>query len=297
MTIEQIKAEAKKRFGQDITDEQAEAILENHSSEELSAQVLEEVTGGANNIKIKYVDRNMSKKMPNVYLLLEQMNEEATRRLKSYGSGELSAQELEEVAGGATDIKIKYVDHIRPDDSEQQRFFVSDIPNFETLERLGFPSELTEAMLKAYDSGELSAQELEDVAGGGYYHLDVCHNGTEPGTINIYDTEELSPQELGEVRGGSDLKLRILLPKDLLSKLEPYAADGRLKEWLAAYSSKELSDEDLDNVAGGCGLFGPKHTRKVCPDCGGKNLKQTREGNFWNNMCEDCGWHEGGVDY
>lgn len=296
MTIEQIKAEAKKRFGQDLTDEQAEAILENHSSEELSAQALEEVTGGANNIKIKYVDRNMSKEMPNVYLLLEQMNEEATRRLKSYGSGELSANALEEVAGGKHDIKIKYVDHIFGDHKKPE-VFEPRVPEFEMLEHFGFPSELTEAMLKAYDSGELSAQELEDVAGGGYYQLEVCHKGTEPGTINIYDTEELSPQELGEVRGGSDYKLRIPLSRDLLSKLEPYVPDGRLQEWLDARSSKEMSDQDLDNVAGGCGPVSSEHTREVCPECGGKNLEHTSEGNSWSIMCADCGWHEGGVDY
>lgn len=47
MTIEQVKAEARKRFGQDLTDEQAEAILKSNGSEELSARALEEVTGGA----------------------------------------------------------------------------------------------------------------------------------------------------------------------------------------------------------------------------------------------------------
>lgn len=250
MTIEQIKAEAKKRFGQDLTDEQAEAILESHSSEELSAQSLEEVAGGANNIKITYVDRNMPEEMPNVYLLLEQMNEEATRRLKSYGSGELSANALEEVAGGKYDIKIKYVDH-ELGDHKKSEIFEPRVPEFEMLERFGFPSELTEAMLKAYDSGELSAQELEDVAGGSHYELEVCHKGTQPGPINIYNTEELSPQELEDVRGGSDYKLHIPITRDLLAKLEPYAADGRLKEWLAAHGSKELSDQELDNVAGG----------------------------------------------
>lgn len=240
MTIEQIKAEAKKRFGQDLTDEQAEAVLKSDGSEELSANALEEVAGGKHDIKITYV---------------------------------------------------RYVEH------EKSKAFEPRVPDFETLKRLGFPSELTEEMLKAFDSGELSAQELEDVAGGGYYQLEVCHKGTEPGTINIYDTEELSPQELGEVRGGSDYKLRIPIPKDLLSKLEPYAADGRLKEWLDARSSNELSDQELDSVAGGGGPVSSEHTREVCPNCGSKNLKQTREGNFWNNTCEDCGWHEGGVDY
>lgn len=246
MTIEQIKAEAKKRFGQDLTDEQAEAILENHSSEELSAQVLEEVTGGATKLKITYVDHSMPdvSKLPRVFLFLNELEEEARKR---FGQG--------------------------------------------------FPGELTEAMLKAYDSGELSAQELEDVVGGLHYELKVCPNSKHWGTINVYNTEELSPQELEEVRGGSDYKLRIPLSGDLLSKLEPYAADGQLKEWLAARSSKELSDQELDNVAGGWGPVSPEHTREVCPKCGGKNLKQTREGNFWNNMCEDCGWHEGGVDY
>lgn len=240
MTIEQIKAEAKKRFGQDLTDEQAEAVLENHSSEELSAQALEEVAGGKQNIKITYV---------------------------------------------------KYVER------ENTKVFEPRVPEYDTLKRLGFPSELTEAMLKAFDSGELSAQELENVAGGAQYMLEVCHKGTPSGPINVYDTEELSPQDLEDVRGGSDDKLRIPLSRDLLSKLEPYAADGPLKEWLAAHSSNELSDQELDNVAGGCGSVSPEHTREVCPKCGGKNLEHTREDNFWSIMCADCGWHEGGAEY
>lgn len=197
MTIEQVKAGAKKRFGQELTDEQAEAILENHSSEELSAQVLEEVAGGANNIKITYVDRNMPEEMPNVYLLLEQMNEEATRRLKSYGSG------------------------------------------------------------------ELSAQELEDVAGGAYYQLDVCPNSTQWGTINIYNTEELSPQELEEVTGGVN-KVKITYVdyiernKPKSPQFEPHVIpfeeikdwhltheriEDWIKGWLDAHDSKELSEE------------------------------------------------------
>lgn len=198
MAVEQIKEEAKKRFDQDLTDEQAEAILKSDGAEELSDQALEEVAGGANNIKINYV-------------------------------------------------KYKKPDVFEP-----------RIPEFETLKRFGFPSELTEAMLKAYDSGELSAQELEDVVGGLHYTLDVIHNGTPPGTINLYNTEELSPQELEGVRAGSDLKIRIPIPRDLLAKLESYVPGGRLKEWLDARSSEEISDQELANVAGGgCGSDGP----------------------------------------
>ena len=46
MTNEQMKAEAKKHFGLDITDEQAEAFAAKHSGEELSAEELENVMGG-----------------------------------------------------------------------------------------------------------------------------------------------------------------------------------------------------------------------------------------------------------
>ena len=44
MTIEQVKAEAKKKFGKDLTDEQAQALLEKGS--ELTDEVLEAVAGG-----------------------------------------------------------------------------------------------------------------------------------------------------------------------------------------------------------------------------------------------------------
>lgn len=52
------------KFGQELTDEQARAILEGHGSEEVSAHVLEEVTGGANNVNITYVNRGLPELPP-----------------------------------------------------------------------------------------------------------------------------------------------------------------------------------------------------------------------------------------
>ena len=46
MTIEQVKAEAKKRFDRDLTDEQARAFLEADPAGELSEEELNQVTGG-----------------------------------------------------------------------------------------------------------------------------------------------------------------------------------------------------------------------------------------------------------
>ena len=46
MTIEQVKAEAKKKFGKDLTDEQAQAWLEAHPAGELQDEELENVAGG-----------------------------------------------------------------------------------------------------------------------------------------------------------------------------------------------------------------------------------------------------------
>lgn len=149
MAVEQIKEEAKKRFDQDLTDEQAEAILKSDGSEKLSGQALEEVTGGTNNVKITYLNYNLNhnppddSEMPPIFAFLNQLNEEATKLLGQ-----------------------------------------------------GFPSELTGAILKGYGSGELSAQELEGVSGGVHYTLDVIHNGTPPGTINIYDTKDLLLQAM-----------------------------------------------------------------------------------------------------
>ena len=61
------------------------------------------------------------------------------------------------------------------------------------------------------------------------------------------------------MRGGLGYKFNIPFPKDLLAKLESYAPDGRLKEWLDARSSEELSDLELANVAGGgCGSDTPE---------------------------------------
>lgn len=46
MTIEQVKAEAKKRFDKDLTDEQAQAWLDAHHTGELQDEELESVAGG-----------------------------------------------------------------------------------------------------------------------------------------------------------------------------------------------------------------------------------------------------------
>jgi bacteriocin-like protein len=47
MTVEQVKTEAKKRFGVTMTDEAASAWLEKHPGGELSDDELANVTGGA----------------------------------------------------------------------------------------------------------------------------------------------------------------------------------------------------------------------------------------------------------
>ena len=46
MNIEQVKEEAKKRFDKELTDEQAQALLEAHPAGELSEEDLNQVTGG-----------------------------------------------------------------------------------------------------------------------------------------------------------------------------------------------------------------------------------------------------------
>ena len=50
MTIEQVKAEAKKRFDKDLTDEQAQAWLEAHPPGELQDEELADVAGGCGTI-------------------------------------------------------------------------------------------------------------------------------------------------------------------------------------------------------------------------------------------------------
>ena len=46
MTIEQVKAEVKKRFGRDITDQEAKAWLESSSARELQEDELQNAAGG-----------------------------------------------------------------------------------------------------------------------------------------------------------------------------------------------------------------------------------------------------------
>lgn len=45
MTIEQVKEEARKRFGRDLTDERAQALLEKYGGE-LTDEQLDGVAGG-----------------------------------------------------------------------------------------------------------------------------------------------------------------------------------------------------------------------------------------------------------
>lgn len=46
LSLEQVKAEAKKRFSKDLTDEQAQAYLDANLSGELREEDLEKITGG-----------------------------------------------------------------------------------------------------------------------------------------------------------------------------------------------------------------------------------------------------------
>ena len=98
MTIEQIKEEAKKRFNKDITDEQAQAILENYCSGELSAQILEKVTGGAHyKLRINFSEEARAQLAAKHKELLDAL---LKGWLDARSSEEMSDQELVNVAGG-----------------------------------------------------------------------------------------------------------------------------------------------------------------------------------------------------
>lgn len=56
MTIEQVKAEVKKRFGRDITDQEAKAWLESSSARELQEDELQNAAGGGCNKKHENVN-------------------------------------------------------------------------------------------------------------------------------------------------------------------------------------------------------------------------------------------------
>ena len=117
LSLEQVKTEAKKRFNKDITDEQAQAILENHCSEELSAQALEEVTGGRDrggdlNIRIIgnlseeerggkfHIDFTEEALAALEALHADLLNARLKKGLDTRSSEEMSDQELANVAGG-----------------------------------------------------------------------------------------------------------------------------------------------------------------------------------------------------
>ena len=99
LSLEQVKAEAKKRFNKDITDEQAQAILENHCSEELSAQALEEVTGGrdrSGDLHIRIISQILPKPIIEIYDEFEEERLLKIRKKQIYSqTGENSNGEQE----------------------------------------------------------------------------------------------------------------------------------------------------------------------------------------------------------
>ncbi|MFQ8639913.1 MAG: hypothetical protein ACLR94_17170 [Acutalibacteraceae bacterium] len=85
LSLEQVKTEAKKRFNKDITDEQAQAILENHCSEELSAQALEEVTGGrdrSGDLHIRVISPILPEPIIDIYDIYEKLEEERLLKIR-----------------------------------------------------------------------------------------------------------------------------------------------------------------------------------------------------------------------
>lgn len=58
MTLEQIKAEAKKKLGREITDAEAQAWLSAHSGGELRDGELEDVSGGVSGVGGIYTGYN-----------------------------------------------------------------------------------------------------------------------------------------------------------------------------------------------------------------------------------------------
>ena len=67
-------------------------------------------------------------------------------------------------------------------------------------------------------------------------------------------------------------------------------AEKLFNEW---HSTKELSDEELDSVAGGCGLRGGDDDKATdrCPECRSTDVEITCESTLLVLTCRSCG-HE-----
>ena len=249
LTIEQIKEEAKKRFNKDITDEQAQAILENHCSEELSAQALEEVTGGRDrggdlNIRIIgnlseeerggkfHIDFTEEALAALEALHADLLNARLKKGLDTRSSEEMSDQELANVAGGGYyQLDVSHTDRDLSEIQDSILYLERLLEEARKRHSLELTDGQGKEFMRRYGSGELSAQELEEVRGGAHYKLHI--NFTEEALEIMAAAFAWDPR----------------LKKGL---------DTRFKKGLDARSSEEMSDQELANVAGGgCGSDDP----------------------------------------
>ena len=86
----------------------------------------------------------------------------------------------------------------------------------------------------------------------------------------------LTPELIEQAEKAESIEALLALAKENNIILTAAHAEKLFNEW---HSTKELSDDELDSVAGGCGNPG------VCPNCGGTDLYIYKT----DAQCKRCG--------
>lgn len=66
------------------------------------------------------------------------------------------------------------------------------------------------------------------------------------------------------------------------------SAQEAAKLFAAMRKTAELSDEELDNVAGGVYCSGDCFPDRECPVCRGRGMQEKFDGDLWYLVCDHC---------
>ena len=102
---------------------------------------------------------------------------------------------------------------------------------------------------------------------------------------------KITPELIEQAKKAESVAALLALAKENGIGLTAARAEKLFNEW---HSTKELSDEELDSVAGGCGSSGGGDDDKAtdrCPECRSTDVEITCESTLLVLTCRSCG-HE-----
>ena len=102
---------------------------------------------------------------------------------------------------------------------------------------------------------------------------------------------KITPELIEQAKKAESIEALLALAKENGIDLTAESAEKLFTEW---HTTKELSDDELDSVAGGCNI----PTGQQCPKCGGMNVSLLgvsigNQGTGTSYVCMDCGYQYG----